>query len=636
MFRRQLFALFGATLFISFLAASAQTQTNKPKTSKSTPANADATDEAAQRRAVAISLVTTLADEARTFKDQTRRARVQARAADVLWDTDPDRARELFHRAWDAAVIVDDEAAKARAEESKRASDGPIIVRGGPDLRSEVLRLAAKRDKKLGEEFLKILDEATTKEREEAATSARRNGADSLGASKRLQLARRLVQDGEIGRAMEFAAPALGQVNIDSIFFLSALREKNAQLADGAFNTMLARVARDPSADANTVSGLSSYLLTPFLYVTFESNGGANQSRGRGPTPAPDVAPAVRSNFLRIAAQILMQPSPAPEQDLSTSGRLGKYMVIKRLLPVYDQYEAELAAGLRTQMTALASYVPNEFQQGPNRALTVGLQGEADEGDPYQRMQDRLDHASNTQLRDAIYADYAVALTDKGDPRARDLVDKIENSELRKNVKAYTDFQLAQLAVRNKDAGEVVRLARTGELTSIQKVWAFTTAARLVATAERSRASDLLEEALTESRRISGSNPDRPRALTAVAAGFGEIDPVRSWETLNEVVKAANSVEGFTGEDSTIGSRLETAQMVVATNATAEDFDLISVFRQLARADLLRAVQVAKGFTGEAPRAVATLAIARAVLEKREQGAVVQNKLGERNFLGVR
>ena len=59
-----------------------------------------------------------------------------------------------------------------------------------------------------------------------------------------------------------------------------------------------------------------------------------------------------------------------------------------------------------------------------------------------------------------------------GDPRARDLVDKIENTELRKSVKAYTDFQLVQLAIRNKDAAEVVRLVKTGDLTSIQKVWA--------------------------------------------------------------------------------------------------------------------------------------------------------------------
>src|SRR5689334_14282265 len=148
------------------LSVSAVAQTKK---AKSNTEEADA--EAAQQRTVAISLVTSLADEARSFKDQTRRARVQARAADVLWDTDPERARELFRRAWEAAETADAEAAKKRAEEMKRmeAEGGPVVVRGGPDLRSEVLRLVAKRDRKLGEEFLKALDEAAEKERNDVA-----------------------------------------------------------------------------------------------------------------------------------------------------------------------------------------------------------------------------------------------------------------------------------------------------------------------------------------------------------------------------------------------------------------------------------------------------------------------------------
>jgi hypothetical protein len=496
---------------------------------------------------------------------------------------------------------------------------GPVVLRGGPDLRSEVLRLVAKRDRKLGEEFLKALDEAAEKERSEAAADQRRsNAGNRLGASQRLQLARRLVEDGEVERALQFATPALDSVNIDSVFFLSALREKNAQLADAAYTNLLARAARDPNSDANTVSGLSSYLFTPFLYVTFEKGGGANQSRQRGPTPAPSVDATLRNNFLKVAFQILMQPLAAPDQDRTTSGQTGKYLIIKRLLPLFEQYAADLAPGLRTQMTALGSYVPADMQQGENRAVSVGIQPESSEGDPYQRMQERLDHAKTSEDRDAIYADYAVSLTQDGDPRGRDLVGKIENSELRKSVKAYTDFQLVQLAIRNKDAAEAVRLAKTGELTSIQKVWALTSAAKLVVATERSRATDMLDEALAESRRISGSDPDRARALTAVAVGLGDIDRVRAWEILTEVVKAANGAEAYTGEDSRISSRLQTKFMVVMNNSTAEDFDLLAVFRHLARADLLRAIQLAKTFTGEAPRAVATLAIARSVLEKRK------------------
>ncbi len=71
--------------------------------------------------------------------------------------------------------------------------------------------------------------------------------------------------------------------------------------------------------------------------------------------------------------------------------------------------------------------------------------------------------------------------------------------------------------MRNKDVAEIVRLVKNGELTSIQKVWALTSAAKLVVASERSRATGMLEQALAESRRISGSDPDRAVATLAIA-----------------------------------------------------------------------------------------------------------------------
>jgi len=115
------FAAIALSLCLSVFATVALVQPKKPKAT-----NEEADAEAAQQRTVAISLVTSLADEARSFKDQTRRARVQARAADVLWDTDPERARELFRRAWEAAETVDADAAKKRAEDMKRMESSGV------------------------------------------------------------------------------------------------------------------------------------------------------------------------------------------------------------------------------------------------------------------------------------------------------------------------------------------------------------------------------------------------------------------------------------------------------------------------------------------------------------------------------
>lgn len=619
MFKRLLVVLL--LLSLTFTPAIAQ-QDQQEKSAK--PANVKGEDvdaEAEQRQEVAMALVVTLAEEARSFKDQTRRARVQARAADILWERDQERARDLFKRAWESAETADTDAARQRAEDIKRmqAAGEPVVLRGGPELRNEVLRIVAKRDQTLAEEFLKAFDEAKAKATEETPTQARQNRPfEQLGSARRLQLAQRLVAEGEVERGWQIALPALDKVSVESIFFLSTLREKNASMADKGFDNLLARVARDPMSDANTVSGLSSYLFTPFFYITFEGNG-ANQSQARRNTQRPDVPANLRSAFMKVAFDILMRPLPAPDQDRTTSGHRGKYMVIKRLLPLFEQYAPDLEPGLRTQMTALASYVPPDAQEGGNRDLTAGLRPDDEvESDPWQRMQQRLDRAAKSDDRDAIYADFAVALTEKGDPRARDLVDKIENTEMRKSVKAYTDFEWAQFFIRKKDATEAARLAKNGELTSIQRVWTYTKAAKLVLTSERSYAIDLLEAALAEARRIGNSDPDRARALTAVATTIADVDLVRAWETLSEVIKAANAADAFTGEDSRIFSRIQTKEMTVINQSTAEDFDLLGLFRLLARADLLRAVQLTKSFTGYVPRAVATLAIAQSVLEKRK------------------
>jgi len=291
-------------------------------------------------------------------------------------------------------------------------------------------------------------------------------------------------------------------------------------------------------------------------------------------------------------------------------------MIIKRLLPLFEQYAPESAPLLKTQMTALAGDVPANERSAENRAISRGITPDETSRNPLEVMQERLDRAGTSEERDGIYADYAVALAGKGDPKARELVEKIEDAELRKNVRGYIDFQSVQQAAQKNDPTEVARLAKSGELTSMQRIWAYSRAARLLMKSDRPRAVELLEEAAAEARRISGGNPDRARSLIAVATGLIEADRVRAWEIAAEVLKAANSAEGFTGEDSTVSAALRAKQMVMVTNAPAEEFDLVGLFRSLAKDDFNRSIELAKGFSGESPRSVATIAIARSVLEK--------------------
>lgn len=60
----------------------------------------------------------------------SKRARVHARAADALWTTEGDRARDPFRRAWGAAETADAETTRRAAEdEQKRRRETGLVLR---------------------------------------------------------------------------------------------------------------------------------------------------------------------------------------------------------------------------------------------------------------------------------------------------------------------------------------------------------------------------------------------------------------------------------------------------------------------------------------------------------------------------
>jgi hypothetical protein len=231
-------------------------------------------------------------------------------------------------------------------------------------------------------------------------------------------------------------------------------------------------------------------------------------------------------------------------------------------------------------------------------------------------MQDKIDHAKSSWERDRIYQDAAIALSSNGDLRARDIAKEIEDSSLRDQVRRYVDFGLVQSAVSSKKPEEIIRLAKTGELVRIWRVWAYLQAARLLMKSDRPRALSILDDAATEARRLDVSDPDRARALLGVATQFVTADPVHGWEILNEAVKAANSAEEFNGEDTYINAQLWTKEGVKIRSVNIADFGLRVILRSLAKDELERSLELAKTFKNEKPRATAILSIIDTVLEK--------------------
>jgi hypothetical protein len=598
---------------------------------------------AAERRANAITLVNTLADESRGFKDQTLRARVQVQAADALWETDKERARALFRRAWDSAELADVDNARKR-DEQMRSSGGRQLATNLnlPNMRGEVLRLAAKRERALGEEFLVKMEEARKREAGEpgnASANVPTAGATGGGASnsgsgtaggaparrdpdavppdvaRRLRLAMQFLEDSDLERALAFADPVLNNVNPNSVEFLVLLREKSAQDADRRFNALLSSVAVDPNSDAGDILLLSSYVLTPHLYMTMGQGGqGISSSQRRNQITTPDLPAAVRVAFARAAAQVLLRPLPQEDQDATATGRVGTFFVISRLLPFFEQVIPEGVPALRARLAALNPDIPEQARKGLSDDLTRGLVPE-DSRDQVQEALDDATSSTDPRMRDLAYFRAAQAAAFKGDSRARDFADKIEEADLRRQVRGFVDFALLNRAVTDKKDGmEVLRLASTGELTPVQRTWAYTEAARLLAKDDRPRALEALESAANAAKSIDAEDPDRVRSTVAVATRFFEFDRNRAWEIMADAVKAANAAPEYTGADAGLAARIQTKGQRSTINFPAPVFDLTGVFQTLAKDDMNRAVAIAQTFTGESPRAIATLAIARSVL----------------------
>ena len=219
----------------------------------------------AMRRQTAVSLVSSLADEARNFRDERLRGRIQARAADALWSTDKKRARELFRMAWESATASDTEAQRRYQEKLQEAN----AAAPPSSLRVEVLRLTSKRDRALADKFL---EELTKDKNDEGAKPVTTGGAQAMcpGAidlahpalSQRIAFAQQLLSASEMERALQIADPVLICTTAQGLSFLSELRAKNPEQADRRYAELLERASADASSDANTISLLSSYVLT--------------------------------------------------------------------------------------------------------------------------------------------------------------------------------------------------------------------------------------------------------------------------------------------------------------------------------------------------------------------------------------
>jgi hypothetical protein len=289
-------------------------------------------------------------------------------------------------------------------------------------------------------------------------------------------------------------------------------------------------------------------------------------------------------------------------------------------MPLFEQYAPkEISEQLRAEMSVLGQGVDGDVrdldEDNPIQPMNTP---ERKAEDVEKSLLDRIDRAKTSEERDAIYMQLAARTAQKGDMRARDFTEKIEDSELRTKARPYVDMNLAMSAAEKKDTEKALLLASKGDLSHIQRVWLLTEAASAMPPSAHEQALQTVAEALAEARRIDVSDPDRPHALVAVATALLPLDRTRDWEMMLEVAKASNSAEGFNGEDGRLTMQLRTKNMSSMRISTIDEFNLQGVFRTLSQENASQAIEIARSFENEAPRATALIAVARALISEKK------------------
>jgi hypothetical protein len=597
---------------------------DKPNQPAAVQVPADANSEE-ERLALAIQIVSSLADEARSYKDESLKVKVQARAADVLWNLNKDRARSIFERAWDTAQIVDQDGRRAIEEKRRQFLAGASsigFIPPPPNLRAEVLRLVSRHDRTLAEKFLAKMDEDDKRDEDKNKVKRSWDPTEPPEAvAKRLQLARELLEGGQLDAAVKLAQPGLNRVTSDGTIFLILLRLKNATLADQLFTALLNRTTADPLADATCVSLLASYALTPSVLVTFTRQG-LLMNPWTDTLPVPQLSPALRNRFFESIAQVLMRPTSIADLELTSAGVRGTAFTIRRLLPLFEQTFPSLATGLQNRLDQLQQQTDIAISDQQRSFINTGFEPKKTEDESDDPLS-QIERARSTRERNQLYAVAAHRAALKDDVKARELADKIEDEEYRKSVRNFVDVVLISKAKEKRDADKALQLTRTAELSHFQRVWAYTEIAALLGDSAQEQAINLITQAIDEAGRIERSSSESPEARTAIASTAMKLDQARTEDMLLDVVKAGNDSDTFTGEENSFTVDFRARSNIARVSISAPSISLANLFATLAKDDLRRAATIAEGIKAEAPRAVALLACASPVLTK---NAIVKNK----------
>lgn len=463
-----------------------------------------------------------LSDDARSLQS-SEEIQLQARLADVVWDSDQSLAERLLLRSFDLTTALLKDSAPSPAD--------PQL------LFVQISAIAAKHDEKL---------EKKLRERwQEAVASVVQKGTDSKSdptqmAGLLLWQAKNYLKSDEAKARQLYRQSVALRVLQDHCWFLVAQRQQTPNLADTLFADTLDALTQRSLADANELLMLSTYLFSrdgSLGYVVIAGYNTANVTANMSATPKNGP---LAQRYLRLLLSKVTANEVTP--------RAVAHFALKNLLPQYQSLAPELLDDVYAQMATLLPSVSKDdaasFDNGEKSSHASESETEAD----WEKQIEKADKIEKEDMRDWVYYNllFGHLLPNKDFTRAFIMVGKISSQDLREKCSDVVNVAALQAKLEKPETAASVSetdlnkiklpLARVVGLSNLGQ-------ARLRQKANGD-ALHLFEAAASEANHIK-DDQDRLQARLMLVQLFVDADSAIAFEKAAEAFKEINQFSEF-------------------------------------------------------------------------------------------